>query len=466
MSGETRSWAWEEFGSVEGSDARLRSRLIGMATRMAETPSGTVAKVFPDAAERQAAYDLFSNGALRPEQMVRSMAEATMRRCSQDARLFVPIDGSSLTLSDPSHTKQLGCVGARRLPTRGVQTMAALALRTDGTPAGLLDMRLWARGKKRERSRFKRRRERQSEMKHVSDSVASVLQTLPAHLAWLVIDRGGDDGVLVREMQASGARFTVRAAQNRIVQHGPRRRKLFSVARAGKLIARRRLDLPATPKRAAREALVEVRATTTTLLLRSDQGHTPEPLTVNVVEVRELGNRRDRVRWVLLTNAPVDTIEAVDQVIRSYRLRWRIEEFHRAWKTGTCDVEAIQLRSLQGVRKLATLLGAVAARAERLKHLSRTEPDTPATVELSEVELRALLVAKREIKTSVEIVPDGIPTIAQATQWIADLGGYAGHYKKGRRPGTITIARGLQTLAIWTHARIAFEAEQAKRRAK
>src|SRR5580704_10318189 len=119
MSGETRSWAWEEFGSVEGSDARLRSRLIGMATRMAETPSGTVAKVFPDAAERQAAYDLFSNGALRPEQMVRSMAEATMRRCSQDARLFVPIDGSSLTLSDPSHTKQLGCVGARRLPTRG-----------------------------------------------------------------------------------------------------------------------------------------------------------------------------------------------------------------------------------------------------------------------------------------------------------------------------------------------------------
>jgi hypothetical protein len=435
-----------------------------MAVRVAENPSGTVAKIFENAAERQAAYDLFSNDAVRSEQMVRSMAEATMRRCSEDERLFVPIDGSSLTLSDPSHTKQLGSVGMRRLPTRGVQTMTALALHADGTPAGLLDARFWARGKKRKGSRLKRRRERQSEMKHVSDSVASVLQTLPAQRAWLVIDRGGDDGVLLREMHASGACFTVRAAQNRIVEHGRRRRKLFSVARTGKLLARRVLDLPATPKRSARAAIVEVRAQPTTLLL--PDGKKRVPLAVNVVEVREVGNRRDRVLWMLLTNAPIDTLEQVDEVIRSYRLRWRIEEFHRAWKTGACDVEAIQLRSLEGVRKLATLLGAVAARAERLKHLSRTDPNAPATVELSEVEIRALISAKRRSKTSVEVVPDGIPTIAQATLWIADLGGYAGHYKKGRSPGTITIARGLEKLAVWTEARLAFEAERAKKRRK
>jgi hypothetical protein len=303
-------------------------------------------------------------------------------------------------------------------------------------------------------------------MRHVSDSVRSVLQTVPAERAWLVIDRGGDDGVLLREMHASGARFTVRAAQNRIVRHGRRQRKLFDVVRAGELIVRRVLPLPATPKRVAREAVVEVRTTRTTLLLPSDRGERRESLAVNVVEIRELGNRPDRVRWVLLTNAPLDTSEQVDDVIRSYRLRWRIEEFHRAWKTGRCNVEAIQLRSLEGVRKLATLLGAVAARAERLKQLSRTDPDAPATIELSEVEIRALIFAKRDIKTRVEVVPDGIPTIAQATQWIADIGGYAGHYKKGSRPGTITIARGLQDLAIWTHARIAFEAEQAKKRTK
>jgi Transposase DNA-binding/Transposase DDE domain len=466
MRDENRTWAWQEFGDVKGCDSRLKSRLMSVGSRLAQSPSGTVAKVFSEAAERQAAYDLFSNPAVQPRQIMRSIAEATMRRCSNDERIYVPIDGSSVTMSDPSETKQLGSVGMRRLPTRGLQTMSALALHANGTPAGLLDVRFWARGKKSTKSRFKRRRDRDSEMKYVSDSVASVLEVVPAERAWLVIDRGGDEGVLLDELDASGARFTVRAAQNRVVEHRSKRRKLFSVARAGKLIGRKLLQLPATPKRRAREAVVEIRTTTTTLLLRSSKATQRCPLQMNVVEVREQGNRRDRIRWTLLTNAPTKTRQQVDEVITSYRLRWRIEEFHRAWKTGACDVEAIQLRAIDAVRKLATLLAAVAARAERLKHLSRTDPGAPATIELAEVEIRALIVAKRQIKTSVETVPDGIPTIAQATLWIADLGGYSGHYKKGRQPGIVTIARGLERLAIWTDARVAFEADQPKSRAK
>ena len=150
----------------------------------------------------------------------------------------------------------------------------------------------------------------------------------------------------------------------------------------------------------------------------------------------------------------------VPQIFRNH------QEYHRAWKRGGCNVEDIQLRSAGGIRKWAIFLGAMAARAERLKHLSRTQPDAPATIELAEVEIRALLVAKRKIKTSVEEVPDGIPTIEKATLWIADLGGYAGHYTKGRRPGTTTISRGLERLAIWTDARISFEAEQELRAKK
>lgn len=467
MSDARRIWAWEEFGSVDVGDARLKSRLIAMGTRVAQGPSGTVAKVFRDLAERQAAYDFLSNDSVRPEKIVRSMAEATLGRSKDDEMLYVPIDGSSVTLSDPSHSKALGSVGMRRLPTRGLQVMTALALHASGAPAGVLDVRFWARGRKSLESRFRRRRRRDSEMKYLSATVSSVLDVLPASRAWLVIDRGGDERVVLEEMQTSGARFTVRAAQNRVVAHGSKQRKLFSVARAAKVFCRKTLALPETPKRCAREAVVEIRATATTLLLASDGNHhVRTPLEVNVVDIFEVGNRRDRVHWMLLTNAPVTTLAEIESVIRSYRLRWRIEEYHRAWKTGACDVEDIQLRSIDGVRKWATLLAAVAARAERLKHLSRTDPDAPATIELSDVEIRALVIAKRQIKTSVESVPDGVPSIAKATLWIADLGGYAGHYKKNRSPGTITISRGLERLAIWTDARIVFEAEQQNRRRK
>ncbi|MBK8593092.1 MAG: hypothetical protein IPN77_29075 [Sandaracinaceae bacterium] len=78
--------------------------------------------------------------------------------------------------------------------------------------------------------------------------------------------------------------------------------------------------------------------------------------------------------------------------------------------------------------------------------LARTQPDEPATCELTEDEIQVLIFAKRRIKTSVELVPDGIPPIKTAVRWIADLGGWAGHYTK-YEPGSTTIARGLVELA-------------------
>jgi hypothetical protein len=52
---------------------------------------------------------------------------------------------------------------------------------------------------------------------------------------------------------------------------------------------------------------------------------------------------------------------------------------------------------------------------------------------------------KREHKKKTEVVPDTMPTIAQATRWLADLGGYTGR-SSGGPPGAITIRRGLEYL--------------------
>ncbi|HMJ13074.1 MAG TPA: IS4 family transposase, partial [Polyangiaceae bacterium] len=132
-------------------------------------------------------------------------------------------------------------------------------------------------------------------------------------------------------------------------------------------------------------------------------------------------------------------------VIFGYTLRWRIESFHKTWKSGACNVEETQLRSQQAVTVWATLLAAVAARIERLKLLSRSDPEKPASIELDPHEIRALIVLKREYKKKTEVIPDTMPTIGQATRWIADLGGYTGR-SSGGPPGAITIRRGLDYL--------------------
>jgi hypothetical protein len=454
---DSRSWAWNEFGHADLGDERRRYRLVRMASVLAGGASGTVSDVFERASDRQGAYDFLGNGSVRSEAILSAAARATAGRCESHEFVYVVIDGTTLTLRDPSRTKPLGRVGAQELYARGLKVIDAYAVTPDGTPAGVVDLQFWARGERRpKKSRFKRRRDRTTEMRYWSSSVEAATSTLETHAPhvrpWFVMDREADEAALLRQMTSTQTWFTVRAAQNRVVARRAKRGKLFSVVRASKPIGTRHVRLVRTRHRTARIAKLELRATKQTLLLPTYLGHDGRmPVEVGVVEVREVSGRRDRLHWVLLTTAPIATFADVERVVDSYVARWRVEEFHRTWKSGGCDIEKTKLRSVDGIRKWAILLATVASRTERLRYLSRSQPDLPATVELSEDEILALILAKRRIKTSVEEIPDEVPTIRTATRWIGDLGGYAGHYK-GYEPGAITLSRGLEKLAVWVQA--------------
>jgi hypothetical protein len=138
---------------------------------------------------------------------------------------------------------------------------------------------------------------------------------------------------------------------------------------------------------------------------------------------------------------------------------WAIEEFHRTWKSGACNVETTQLRSFEAVAKWATILSAVSTRIERLKYLARNEPDRPATTELEPIEVEALLV-ERQARVGRHVRLPKKPTVGEATAWIAEMGGWMGEKTSGP-PGSVTIARGLQVLAIYTRALLDVRTENA-----
>jgi hypothetical protein len=108
--------------------------------------------------------------------------------------------------------------------------------------------------------------------------------------------------------------------------------------------------------------------------------------------------------------------------------------------------------------KWATILAAVAARIERLKRLARTEPEAPASVELTPIEVRALVLLKRRYRNATERICDD-PSIQQAVFWIAQLGGYIGK-SSGGPPGALTIRRGLDRLDAAAALLIALEDEK------
>jgi len=135
---------------------------------------------------------------------------------------------------------------------------------------------------------------------------------------------------------------------------------------------------------------------------------------------------------------PVHDFAAAMTVVHAYTRRWRVEDFHHAWKSGVCDIERSQLRSLSAFRRWATIAAAVASRAERLKTTSRSNPDVPALSELSRFEIDAaiLLSETKRFKKGADL------TLEQAVRLIADIGGYTGK-SSGGPPGVKVIARGL-----------------------
>src|SRR5512142_2309171 len=116
-------WAVDEFGQARLGDVRRNRRLVAMASQVARRPGGQVTRVFGDSATREGAFRLVENEEVDVRELARASHEACARRAEALKYVFVPVDGSSLNITDNEATKGTGIVGARHKGARGFQVM-------------------------------------------------------------------------------------------------------------------------------------------------------------------------------------------------------------------------------------------------------------------------------------------------------------------------------------------------------
>jgi hypothetical protein len=380
--------------------------------------------------------------------LTEALFTATARASRNRERVLVPLDGTSLTLADHYGAKGFGYVGNISVGARGLKLINALALTSDGQPIGVAEQVWW--------SRFHRvlpkegRPPSQRESAHWHQAVGRILRRYAEHApdtkVHFLADREGDATLLLQNLLRSGHEFTIRSNATRKLMLRGQRVNMLAVLRRLPVVARMHVELSATAKRSARVATLEIRATQLPVILRDKQTKQRfvEPMTV-VWAKENVSSRRRGIGWVLLTNTPIRTKADACAAVRRYTYRWRIEDFHRTWKSGLCGTENSQLRSREAVIKWATILAAVASRAERLRHRFRTEPDAAATEEFSDDELAAIKLLKSEERALPRAKTP--PNLAQAIRWVADLGGYVGNRGSGP-PGAVTISRGLERVVF------------------
>jgi hypothetical protein len=301
---------------------------------------------------------------------------------------YVPIDSTSLNLTDWSGRRELGRIGSKfHGRGRGLHVMNALAVDVNGSTIGLVEQRWWARDQP-----LKPRRAVDQKclsfnfLKHESrfwlETMSAVEERLkdesPNTTAWYQLDRGADCWPVLRLISERNLLATVRAVHDRrILRDDGRVAYLHSTLRRQPILGEYQLQMPERKKRPARHARIALRACSVTINARINS-QTRIAIRLNAILAEEIGPRRsDRVRWLLLTTHPIDSFKHALSVVRGYTMRWRIEEFHRAWKRGLCNVEDTQLHGRSAIIKWATVLATVAARAVRLAICFEARPRNP-----------------------------------------------------------------------------------------
>ena len=442
-------WAQEQFGEARLGDARWVRRAVQLAASALRHPDGRITRVCETDAQRQGAYALLEAESFGAEPLLLSHSRAVCAQASQYPFVYVALDDSSLSLPDSTGSKGTGTIGSRLCKGRGFKVLSALAVSPDGVTLGLLAQSWWAREKPVAVHRNQRclAEKETLQWERVAKQVQSQLALhAPSTQPWLLKDAGADCAELMLEDLRSERLMTVRAVYDRRVCD-PMQRSRAAVGAAA-IAGYYEMWVPAHGERSARVAKFEVRYKALDLLLHQKQGGRHWSASIWCVRAREIECRAKGERpieWTLYSNYPVASFGDAMLVLRGYAFRWRIEEWHKAWKSGACDVERTQLRSATAIQKWATMLGVVATRILQLRDSSRTHPEDPASNWLDAWELKALAALRpKPAKGRTKAAP---LTIQQAVHWIAELGGYTGKFSGGP-PGVITIERGWDRVAV------------------
>jgi hypothetical protein len=240
--------------------------------------------------------------------------------------------------------------------------------------------------------------------------------------------------------------FVIRAGQDRALARGG---YLFGVYADWPILGTQTVRVePKRPGEKARFAEVALKAGSVTLrrpkkgCLKTD----PKTLTLNMVVAIEVNPPEGAkpLTWRLLTTLPISTFEELTDVVRIYRLRWRIEQLFRTLKKDGLDLEAIQYEEASRIMKVAALGVVASCRIMQLVD-ARDGSDRPATDAIPAEHIKdvAALGLTLEGRTERQKNPWKTGSLSWLTWIVARLGGWNCYYKKA---GPKTMADGWKQL--------------------
>ena len=438
-------WAVAEFGAAVLGDARRTERLVRLAGVLGARPRAALAEACDDPAMLKAAYRFLENGAIEPQAVLASHAAATVERARGAAVVLAVQDTTHIEWDAPAADAQ----------QEGLWVHSTVALTPDGLALGVLAQEQWTRAvgeqgvAARRRDRAIAEKESRKWLGGLDATNAAARDCPTTH--WIAAgDRECDIYDVFRREREANVDLVVRAAQDRALADDPdagETRLLRARVAARPVGGTYALEVPRQGARPARTAQIAVRWAR--VEMRPPRSRAAEKLPA--VTLWAVWAHEDTpppgveaLDWLLLTTLPVGDADTARVVLGYYAHRWGIEIFHKVLKSG-CAIERRRLAALDHMQRALALYSVIAWRVLTLTLLARAQPDLPCTTLLDDDEWQALYCAIHQ----TTVPPAAPPSLADATRWIAQLGGFLRRAARDL-PGVTVLWRGFLRLADLT----------------
>lgn len=465
-------------------DKRLSSRIDILLNAMETHQSVVVNQLSDDASEKASFYNLLNNDYVELGELINYSCQIDSSLIA-DKDLLVLLDTSSISLVSKkkelrASNPQPGVVENNKTP--GFYMHPSLVIdQQAGNLIGLGDIVLYDRPKNNLPSELKRKsRSLRSKLpleekeSYVWPLCASQThqQLDQAKEVTYILDQGGDKYEVLSEIRkTTKAHLLVRSKENRMATHvetGEKDRLIQLLDTQDwvghKEVFIRSLDHYSKTKgkeiiRQARMAKLKIRFIEVELCPPKDYTGQLLEDRLSIVEVLEdastVPKEEEPIHWRLITTHSVKDIQLAWLIVSWYQMRWFIEQLFRIFKSKGFDIEHSQFKEPDAVKRQAILGLKAASQVLQLSMARDGEHFTPIETIFSqpeEVEILTKANKKLSGKTKKTTNPHDKNSLAWAAWIIARLGGWDG-YEKRRKPGPITMHRGLKRFhsIIWAN---------------
>ena len=432
---EATQWAQLIFGQANLGDPRRTKRLVQLASDIAENATSSIVKACNSSAKIEGAYRFVRNEKISPDEIANAGFKHTNEIIQQRPLVLAIQDTTGLTFKHKV-TEALGdvcCSKNKNSKTRTLYAHSTLVLDAQKEQTiGLANQYYFYRNKKvpgtREEQQKRAFEEKETYrwkacFEQMKDNLGDVSNVID------VCDREADIYEYLDYHSKHQHRFLVRAKENRtLVEPNV---KLKALIEASPAQCSYTVDVKQRGGRKSRKAHMMLSYQSVSIKKpRKAQGE--GTLDVNVIICRETNAKvAEPLCWILYTNELINSAEDALRLVRYYELRWRIEEFHKVWKSDGTDVERLRLQHPNNIKRMAVIQAFIAVRLMQLQEIAQNnEQAKGVSCEVCVEKLTWQLLWMKTNKGGV--IPKEAPSLYWFYYALAQLGGWYDSKRNGR----------------------------------